>query len=337
MQTNAVHQRANKARHRHLPWLLALFVGSGCAALIYEIVWLQLLQLVIGLTNVSLGLLLGIFMGGMCLGSLLLPRLISRRWHPLKVYALLETGIAALGVAILFVVPWLSAFYTAYAGPGLSGVLLRGGLVALCLLPPTIFMGATLPAIARWIETTREGVSWMGFFYGGNLAGAVGGCLLAGFYLLRVFDMAVATYVAINGAVATVALVLAAKSESGDASTDLPETAADDSAAQEPFFDGAIDSSERRWPVYVTIAMSGMAALGAEVVWTRLLSLLMGGTVYTFSIILAVFLVGLGIGSTAGSFLARSLERPRLVLAGCQFLLMLAVAWGAVSITRSLP
>ena len=339
MQTNAVHQRAGQARHRHLPWLLALFVGSGCAALIYEIVWLQLLQLVIGLTNVSLGLLLGIFMGGMCLGSLLLPRLISQRRHPLKVYALLEIGIAVFGVAILFVVPWLSSFYTAHAGPGLSGVLLRGGLVALCLLPPTICMGATLPAIARWIEITREGVSWMGFFYGGNIVGAVGGCLLAGFYLLRVFDMAVATYVAaaINGVVATVALVLAAKSESDDAGTDVLETSTAESAAHNPFSRGGIALSQRRWPVYVTIALSGMAALGAEVVWTRLLSLLMGGTVYTFSIILAVFLVGLGIGSTAGSFLARSLERPRLVLAGCQFLLMLAVAWGAVSITQSLP
>ena len=74
-------------------------------------------------------------------------------------------------------------------------------------------MGATLPAIARWIEATPKGVSWLGFFYGGNIAGAVFGCLLAGFYLLRVHDMATATYVAvtINGAVALIALSLAAR------------------------------------------------------------------------------------------------------------------------------
>jgi len=73
-------------------------------------------------------------------------------------------------------------------------------------------MGATLPAIARSIETTRSGVSWLGFFYGGNIAGAVFGCLLAGFYLLRVYDLAVATYVAaaMNFAVAIGALLLAA-------------------------------------------------------------------------------------------------------------------------------
>src|SRR5512133_3467417 len=92
---------------RVLPWLLLLFVGSGCAALIYEIVWLQLLQLVIGLTTVSLGILLGTFMGGMCLGSLLLPRLVPPRYHPLRVYAVLELGIALIGIAILFVVPWV--------------------------------------------------------------------------------------------------------------------------------------------------------------------------------------------------------------------------------------
>src|SRR4029079_14219347 len=75
---------------RFLPLLLLLFVGSGCAALIYEIVWFQLIQLVIGSSAVSLGVLLGTFMGGMCLGSLLLPRFVSTDQHPLRVYALLE-------------------------------------------------------------------------------------------------------------------------------------------------------------------------------------------------------------------------------------------------------
>lgn len=158
------HPPSTAESRRFLPWLLLLFVGSGCAALIYEIVWFQLLQLVIGLTNVSLGLLLGTFMGGMCLGSLLLPRWISPRHHPLKVYALLELGIAAIGIMILFLVPWAAQLYTAQAGRGLSGILVRGGIAALCLLPPTVLMGATLPAIARWIERTREGISWLGFF-----------------------------------------------------------------------------------------------------------------------------------------------------------------------------
>ncbi len=93
------------APRRSLPILLVLFFGSGCAALIYEVVWLQLLQLVIGSTAVSLGVLLGTFMGGMCLGSLLLPRVVSGRRHPLRVYAMLELGIGAIGLAVLFGMP----------------------------------------------------------------------------------------------------------------------------------------------------------------------------------------------------------------------------------------
>src|SRR5919112_1454191 len=87
---------------RFLPLLLLLFVGSGCAALIYEIVWFQLIELVIGSSAVSLGVLLGTFMGGMCLGSLLLPRFVTPGHHPLRVYAFLELGIGAIGIIVLF-------------------------------------------------------------------------------------------------------------------------------------------------------------------------------------------------------------------------------------------
>ena len=103
---------------RFLPALFLLFVGSGCAALIYEIVWFQLLQLVIGSSSISLGILLGTFMGGMCLGSLLLPRLIAAREHPLRVYAALELGIGVLALVILVGMPLVGGIYTAWAGRG---------------------------------------------------------------------------------------------------------------------------------------------------------------------------------------------------------------------------
>jgi spermidine synthase len=305
--------------------LLLLFFGSGCAALIYEIVWFQLLQLVVGSSAVSLGVLLGTFMGGMCLGSLTLARIVSARRHPLRVYALLELGIGALGIAALFVVPYVARIYVAGAEHGLAGILLRGAVGAVCLLPPTLLMGATLPAIARWIEKLPQGVSWLGFFYGGNIGGAVFGCLLAGFYLLRVHDMATATYVAaaVNGTVAAVGFVLAALT---------PDYAPGGGPVSNPAA-GAPDSRA----VYVTIALSGLCALGAEVIWTRLLSLMLGPTVYTFSIILAVFLVGLGIGSSIGSFLTRGSTQPRLALGWCQFLLAGAIAWTAYMVEKSLP
>src|SRR5260370_16449065 len=104
---------ATAGSSRILPLLFLLFGGSGCAALIYEIVWFQLLQLVIGSSTVSLGVLLATFMGGMCLGSLLLPRFLSPRHHPLRVYAVMELGIGAIGVAVLFAIPYVSHLYLA--------------------------------------------------------------------------------------------------------------------------------------------------------------------------------------------------------------------------------
>ena len=85
--------------------------------------------------------------------------------------------------------PLVGGVYTAWARSGHRRHRAARRRRSICLLPPTLLMGATLPAIARWVETTPEGVSWLGFFYGGNIAGAVLGSLLAGFYLLRVYDM----------------------------------------------------------------------------------------------------------------------------------------------------
>ena len=89
--------------------------------------------------------------------------------------------------------------------------------------------------------------------------------------------------------------------------------------------------------MYAAIGLSGMGALGAEVVWTRVLSLLLGGTVYTFSIIAAVFLSGLGIGSTAGAWIARVTLRPGIALAACQLGVVLGVAWAALLMNRAFP
>ncbi len=308
---------------RFLPALLLLFVGSGCAALIYEIVWFQLLQLVIGSSAISLGVLLGTFMGGMCLGSFALSSVVSARQHPLRVYAYLELGIGLIGLIVLVGMPLISGVYTSWAGSGVAGLLFRGVIASICLLPPTLLMGATLPAISRWVEATPEGVSWLGFFYGGNIAGAVVGSVLTGFYLLRVFDSSVATYIAvsINVIVAIAGLVIARAT---------PYTAVESAPT-------AVTRAAGSASVYVVIALSGMTALAAEVIWTRLLSLLFGATTYTFSLILAVFLFGLGIGSSVGSTLASRLARPRLALGWCQMLLCVCMGWAAYVIAQSLP
>jgi len=308
------------ASHKFLPVLLLLFVGSGCAALIYEVVWFQLLQLVIGSSSVSLGVLLGTFMGGMCLGSYLLPRYVKTDQHPLKIYAYLEAGIGVMGLVLLFGMPLVNNIYFHISG---GHVAVRAIVAAICLLPPTFLMGATLPAVARWVQTTPRGVAWLGYFYGGNIAGAVIGSLLAGFYLLRVYDMAIATYVAValNALVAALGLML---------SRITPHTAPVVDAGPAKRADGAR-------AVYIAIGISGFTALAAQVLWTRLLSLSFGATAYTFSLILGGFLLGLGIGSSLGAGIARTTDSPRAALGWCQMLLCGALAWAAYMLMASMP
>jgi spermidine synthase len=316
---------SSPAPGRFYPVVLCFFIGSGLAALVYEIVWFQLLELVIGSTAASLAVLLGTFMGGMCLGSLAFARVVPASIHPLKVYAALEFGIGVIAILVLYLLPPAADLYVGAAAQGSAGILARALLCAAFLLAPTVLMGATLPCAARFIDRTPRGVSWLGILYTANLAGAVVGCLLAGFYLLRVYDMATATFVAVavNALCAALALLVAFI---------VPYRPASAPAAAER----APPRSESA-AIYLTIALSGLTALGAQVVWTRLLSLLLGPSVYTFSIILAVFLLGLGLGSSAGSLLSRGPRNPLVMLGWCQLLLVAAIAWAAFSIDAWLP
>jgi len=302
---------------RVLGLLPALFAASGCAALIYQIVWFEQLGLVIGASAISLGLTLAAFMGGMCIGSLWLPRLVAASWRPLRVYAALELGIGVLGAAALVVIPGVGNLYLTASGT--ADLVLRAVMAAVCLLPATILMGATLPAVARCVEGERNASAWLGACYAANILGGVLGCLLSAFYLLRSYDVYVATAAAVflNVAVAIVAWRLRPP-------------------APRPPVAGMRLPVRLAWPIYVAVGISGFTALSAEVLWTRHLALLIGGTVYAFALMLAVFLLGLGAGSSAGAVLGARLD-PRRALAACQWLLAAAMAWGAYAIARSLP
>jgi spermidine synthase len=314
-----------------LPLVALLFAGSGASALIYEIVWYQLLQLAIGSTSVSLGVLLAIFMGGLCIGSLALPRLLprARGIHPLLIYAGIEALIALFGLVELILIPLIGTVYIYGPQTGLAGMLWRGTIAAISLLPPTVLMGASLPAIVRWVESSPRGVSWWGLLYGANTAGAVFGCLLAGFYLLRLYDVNIATFIAaaINVAIAAASFAVARASpaQTTEAEPKRPPPAPAESIS--PF---------ARASIYVAIALSGASALGAEVVWTRLMGLTLGATVYAFSIILAVFLAGLALGTAIGSSLVRDVN-PRAALAWSQVLAAFGIAWTAYILAEWYP
>jgi spermidine synthase len=307
----------------YMPLLLLFFLASGCAALIYEVVWFQLLRLVVGASAISLAIVLTSYMGGMCLGSLAFPRWVSPQHPPLRVYAYLEAAIAAFGLALLGLLPIVGKIYFAIVGHGALSIALRAFVCLLCLLPPTMLMGATLPAIARCLSTTRSGISRIGLLYMANLAGGVAGCLLAGFYLLRLYDGIVATLFAVSLNVAVAATALWFSSRAGFRATDVSKL--------------TLPSLIDHRTAYLVIALSGLTALGAQVVWTRVLGLILGGTVFSFTIILAIFLTGLGIGSSVGSIVARYVRSPLVGLGWCQLALVAAIPLAAHMVTSELP
>jgi spermidine synthase len=309
--------------------LLPLFLVSGCAALIYEVVWYQSLSLIIGSSAVSMAVVLATYMGGMGLGSLVYLRWRGRFGHPLRIYAQLELLIAVFALLVLYVLPWAGGLYTAMGGGGFRGILLRGLFCAIFLLPPTMAMGATLPAAAGWLRSTPEGVSRAGFYYTANIAGGVIGCLVAGFFLLRIYDIHTATYVgvALNVLVGGVAWMLSRVTPGVPAEVAAaPPTAQKSGLLRDP-----------NVTVYIAIGLSGACALGAQVIWTRNLALLLGGTVYTFALILGTMLLGLGMGSSFGSAAARSVRDARRALAICQMLAVAGLGWAAWMISHNLP
>jgi spermidine synthase len=302
-------------------WLVVLFFGSGSAALVCELVWLQLLQLSLGSSAISVAVLLASFMGGMCLGSLLLPRWVPVAWHPLRVAAGLELGLVACGAFVLWGAPAIGGLYDRLALAGYPGIIGRGMVAAVCLLPPTMLMGATLPAVARWTRTQTDGEVWLGRCYAANLGGGVAGCLLTAFWLLPRFDVGTAALVAM-------AMHLAVAAGAGW----LALSSRYEPAPVRPEAGLAVPGG-----IALAIAVSGGTALAAEVIWTRLLSLLCGGSVYTFAVILAVFLAGLGAGSWLGAAWVRGTRCPREALGWCQLLVAAGVGWAAWQMHASLP
>jgi spermidine synthase len=281
--------------------LLGLSLGSGVAALIYEIVWFQVLELAIGTSAVSAGLGLAMFLGGACLGSLLLPHRLGTT-HPLRAYAALEIGIALCGGLVLWAAPALSA-----QAPEI--------LTAACILPAALLMGAALPVLSR--DVAARPPRGVGRLYAAKIVGGVVGCVAAGFWLIPSHDLITAAAVAatINAVAAVVAWYAAA-------------------AAPSPIPMPASVPASGTVRLELTIAISGLCALGSQTLWNRTLGLLFGASAYTLAIVIAMFLAGLGVGSAFGSRRSEAITHPAHALAWCQILAAAAMAWGGLSHER---
>ena len=274
--------------------ILALVFLSGACALVYQIVWTRTFRLVFGASTPASAAVVAIFVGGLGLGAWLFGKRVDRLRRPITSYAALEAAIALSSALTLVLGPLASRAYVLLGGTvvlGMAGAtVVRLLLAALVLAVPTILMGGTLPVLARATALGADGDVGrrrVALLYGVNTLGAVGGCLVADFVLIEHIgaDFTLVLAVFCNILVALGAAFLARRSED-EAGDDSPVAvpAAPQAAVTRPAF------------VYAAAAVTGFAFFLMELVFYRMLVPLLGGTVYTFGLVLATALLGMGTG-----------------------------------------
>ena len=261
------------------------FVVSGATGLIYEVLWARMLGLVFGATTLAVSTVLAAFMGGLALGSALAGRLASRIRKPIATYGLMEIGIAIYALLVPFLFRWIDHVYVVIwqqFQPGFfTFSLWRFLLSSLVLLVPTTLMGATLPVLAAAL--VGENSNSVARLYACNLAGAILGTLAAGFVLLPALGVrtTIAVAACMNVVVGLVAIVV-------QRSTTL-------SAPLEPHPVNNPDNPVTFWSFVAVI--SGFVTISTQVSWTRILTMIIGSSTYAFSIVVALFLIGLAVGA----------------------------------------
>ena len=272
-----------------------LLFGSGTCALIYQVAWLRELRLVLGASTAATAAVLAIFMGGLGVGGALLGRRADRHPNPLRMYAHLELTISACAAVTPFLLLAVRHAYVALGGTLALGTAVatcaRLVLSALVLGVPTILMGGTLPAASKAVEVQHDvGRRRLALLYGLNTLGAVTGAVLSTFFMLEIFGTRNTLWLAclVNGLIGMGARALA-RGWSAE-----PVAAA--GPGQERAADQALSAAAPAAFVYGAAGVTGVAFFVMELVWYRMLGPLLGGSTYTFGLILAVALLGIGLG-----------------------------------------
>jgi spermidine synthase len=342
-------RRAGGAKGDGRQWpVVAIFVLSGAAGLVYEVVWSRQLVLVFGNTTQAVSAILTGFFGGMALGSALGGRLADRVRRPLRLYGFLELIL----VVVVLLTPatfllihdvYRGAFGALVASPTLLA-LVRLGLSLVALGPATILLGATLPTLTRYLSRDASGLSAaFGRLYAANTCGAIIGTIVAGFFLIELLGLSGALRVGAgcSALAGLLALVLDRLWNAGaaDASSASPARApAREERAATP------QMAHPRLRLALVVAyVSGLTSLGYQVLWTRLLASGTGNSTYVFTMILAVFLLGLALGAGAFNLLRTRvptidlLAVGQIVIAMLVFVGMAAVIGHGAAQLLSLP
>jgi spermidine synthase len=321
--------------NRRAASLSLLLFGSGFCALLYQTVWLRQFRLIFGASTAASAAVLAIFMAGLGIGGIVIGERVELSRNPLRVYGALEIGVAiSAGLTPLLFFAVRAAYLAMGGSFGMPGFLVapvRLLLATLVLAIPTVLMGGTLPAVARAAEsdddTERSSVA---ILYGMNTLGAVAGTLVSTFYLLEHFGNRYTLIGAalLNAFVGLTALLIAndgTPASSPAVSRDPGRRDGAQPAGETPALQEAV-IGERF--IYAAAAVVGFAFLLMELVWYRMLTPLLGGTTFTFGLILALALLGIG----SGSFCYSIGRRRRATVAGFAICCALEAAFLAIPI-----
>jgi len=319
------------------PLILTAFFVSGATSLILETVWVRMLTIVFGATTLAVSTVLTCFMAGLAIGAFVVGRLADRLERPVLFYAAAEAfvGLWSLGIpfVIRYVYPAVNAWlWNQFEAGFWTFSIIRFLAVAVVILPPTTLMGATLPLLARHVMQHRGESAFtgrkVGILYTVNTTGAVGGAFFATFVLLPGAGMTLTNVLTCLAAIALATTVfvfrksLLAQREDPEAverATLMSEIAAQTARSFNP-------TRHQKTVVLVSFFLSGFAAMNFQVILNRIMSLVLGSSVYSFGIVLLAFLMGLALGSAAGSAIAPHVKKPLFALALIQLGAVLGLA-----------
>ncbi|HET9233673.1 MAG TPA: fused MFS/spermidine synthase, partial [Candidatus Eisenbacteria bacterium] len=279
---------------------MVCFFCSGAAALLYEVAWSKQLSYLLGNSLHAVATVVAAFLAGLAIGARLLGVPLARRGNGARTYAWLEMGVAVVGAVSIPLLrglePFVGVLYRSLGGEGTAFALARFTLLFVVLLPPAVLMGATLPVLVGRFER-----AWIGpvlaRLYALNTFGAVAGSVAGGFLLMPGMGLRGTTWLAALLNLIVAGIAIRGAKEDSPAPSDAKRESAKSGPPQEP---------ATRWIFTALFALSGFSALAFQIVWVRLFGLVFGSSVYSFSAVLGVYLLGLALGS---SIAARFLNR----------------------------
>lgn len=318
--------------------VVVCFVLSGFAALVYQTAWMRQFSLVFGTSELAVAAVLSAYMAGLALGANIAARFVDRITKPVLYYGILEAGIAVSALAVPLLLSFTGWLYATMLGgqasPASSGGVGQSAfylaLAFFILVIPTAFMGATLPLLTKYAVRSKEQIgSRVGMLYAFNTAGAIAGTLTAAFILLPLVGLKGTVYigVGINFLVFLIAIRIAKRVATVKAADDKEGHTAQ---AKRNVADGGFAKATWILPI---ILLSGAISFVYEVLWTRLLGHVLGGSVIAFSTMLAGFLSGIAIGSAIASRFANTKPQAMRLFVFCQ----IGIALMSIVVYQALP